>query len=139
MVIDTSALLAILNNEPDAVAFEAAVETDPIRLMSVGTYLETAIVVESRKGEAGGRELDLWLHRAEVELVPVDVEHADLARSAYRRYGKGRHLAGLNYGDCFAYALAKSSAEPLLFKGEDFSQTDVASVEAVIGLGQLDR
>ena len=120
MVIDTSALLAILNNEPDAVAFEAAVETDPIRLMSVGTYLETAIVVESRKGEAGGRELDLWLHRAEVELVPVDVEHADLARSAYRRYGKGRHLASLNYGDCFAYALAKSSAEPLLFKGEDF-------------------
>ena len=135
MVIDTSALLAILNNEPDAVAFEAAVETDPIRLMSVGTYLETAIVVESRKGEAGGRELDLWLHRAEVELVPVDVEHADLARSAYRRYGKGRHLAGLNYGDCFAYALAKSSAEPLLFKGEDFSQTDVASVE----LGLPDR
>jgi ribonuclease VapC len=139
MVIDTSALLAILNNEPDAVAFEAAVEKDPIRLMSVGTYLETAIVVESRKGEAGGRELDLWLHRAEVELVPVDVEHADLARSAYRRYGRGRHPAGLNYGDCFAYALAKSSAEPLLFKGEDFSQTDVASVEAVIGLGQLDR
>lgn len=135
MVIDTSALLAILNNESDAVAFEAAVETDPIRLMSVGTYLETAIVVESRKGEAGGRELDLWLHRAEVELVPVDVEHADLARSAYRRYGKGRHLAGLNYGDCFAYALAKSSAEPLLFKGEDFSQTDVASVE----LGLPDR
>jgi ribonuclease VapC len=139
MVIDTSALLAILNNEPDAVAFEAAVEKDPIRLMSVGTYLETAIVVESRKGEAGGRELDLWLHRAEVELVPVDVEHADLARSAYRRYGRGRHPAGLKYGDCFAYALAKSSAEPLLFKGEDFSQTDVASVEAVIGLGQLDR
>lgn len=129
MVIDTSALLAILNNEPEAVALEAAVETDPIRLMSTGTYLETAIVVESRKGEAGGRELDLWLHRAEVELVPVDVEHADLARSAYRRYGKGRHPASLNYGDCFAYALAKSSAEPLFFKGENFSQTDVASVD----------
>jgi ribonuclease VapC len=129
MVIDTSALLAILNNEPAAVAFEAAVETDPSRLMSVGTYLETATVVESRKGEAGGGELDLWLHRAEVELVPVDVEHADLARSAYRRYGKGRHPAGLNYGDCFAYALANSSAEPLLFKGEDFSHTELASVE----------
>jgi ribonuclease VapC len=128
MVIDTSALLAILNNELEAVAFEAAVEADPIRLMSTGTYLETAIVVESRKGEPGGRELDLWLHRAEVELIPVEAEHARLARSAYRRFGKGRHPAGLNYGDCFAYALARASGEPLLFKGEDFSQTDVASV-----------
>ncbi|WP_129662985.1 type II toxin-antitoxin system VapC family toxin [Phytoactinopolyspora endophytica] len=130
MVIDTSALVAMLTDEPEAAAIEEAVETDPVRLMSTASFLETAIVIESRYGEAGGRELDLWLHRANVDLVAVDTEQAELARVAYRRYGKGRHPAGLNYGDCFAYALASSSGEPLLFKGDDFPQTDVTAVSA---------
>ena len=129
MVIDTSALIAMLSDEPDAERFEAAVEADPIRLMSTASYLETAIVIESRFGEPGGRELDLWLHRAGVDLVAVDTDQADLARAAYRKYGKGRHLAALNYGDCFSYALARISGQPLLCKGGDFARTDVVVVE----------
>ncbi|SRR6266508_5427529 len=127
MVIDTSALVAMLSDEPGAETLEAAVEEDLVRLMSTASLLETAIVIESRYGESGGRELDLWLHRARVDLVPVSVEHAETARLAYRQFGKGRHPAGLNYGDCFAYALAKVSAETLLFKGNDFTRTDIAS------------
>jgi ribonuclease VapC len=130
MVIDTSALVAMLSDEPEAERFEALVEADPVRLMSTASYLETAIVVESRLGEAGGRELDLWLHRAAVDLVAVHPEQAHAARVAYRRYGKGRHVAGLNYGDCVAYALAKISGEPLLFKGDDFTRTDLVAVSA---------
>jgi ribonuclease VapC len=128
MVIDTSALVAMLNNEPEAQRFEAAVEEDHVRLMSTASYLETAIVIETRFGEAGGRELDLWLHRAAVDLVSVDADQADTARVAYRCYGKGRHRAGLNYGDCFSYALAKVSGQPLLFKGDDFARTDIRVV-----------
>lgn len=129
MVIDSSALVAMLNDEPDAAHLEAAVEADPVRLMSTASYVEAAIVVETRFGEPGGRELDLWLHRAGVDLVAVDATQAETARAAYRRYGKGRHRAGLNYGDCFAYALAKISGQPLLFKGDDFSHTDIGVVE----------
>jgi len=125
MVIDTSALLAILFNEPDAEHFELALEADPIRLMSAASLLETAIVVEARLGEAGGQELDLLLDNAQVTIVPFTAEHAKIARQAFRTYGKGRHPAGLNYGDCFSYALAKVSGELLLFKGDDFSQTDI--------------
>ncbi|MGH3646999.1 MAG: type II toxin-antitoxin system VapC family toxin [Micromonosporaceae bacterium] len=125
MVIDTSALVAMLTDEPGAESFEAAVETDPVKLMSTASLVETAIVIESRYGEPGGRELDLWLHRAGVDLVPLSADHADTARLAYRQFGKGRHAASLNYGDCFAYALAKVSGEPLLFKGNDFSRTDI--------------
>lgn len=128
MVIDTSALVAMLGDEPEAHRFEAAVEADPVRLMSTASYLEAAIVIETRFGEPGGRELDLWLHRARVELVSVDAAQADAARSAYRRYGRGRHRAGLNYGDCFAYALASISGEPLLCKGDDFAHTDIGVV-----------
>ncbi len=130
MVIDTSALVAMLNDESEAERFEAAVEADPVRLMSTASYLETAIVIEARFGEPGGRELDLWLHRAAVDLVSVDANQADVARVAYRAYGKGRHRAGLNYGDCFSYALAKISSQPLLFKGDDFAHTDVGVVPA---------
>lgn len=126
MVIDTSALVAMLGDEPEAERFEVAVEADPVRLMSTASYLETAIVIETRFGEPGGRELDLWLHRATVDLVAVDIDQADTARLAYRTYGKGRHRASLNYGDCFSYALAKISGEPLLCKGADFEHTDVA-------------
>ena len=129
MVIETSALVAMLTDEPDAQRFEAAVEADPVRLMSTASYLEAAIVIEQRFGEPGGRELDLWLHRAGVDLVSVDAEQAEVARSAYRRFGKGRNRAGLNYGDCFAYALAKVSGEPLLYKGDDFANTDIGAVD----------
>ena len=132
MVIETSALVAMLTNEPEAERFEAAVETDPVRLMSTASYLEAAIVVEQRFGEPGGRELDLWLHRAGVDLVGVDAAQADVARSAYRRFGKGRDPAGLNYGDCFAYALAKVSGEPLLFKGDDIAHTDIGVVDTTL-------
>ena len=83
------------------------------------------MVLETRLGEAGGSELDLWLYKISAEIVPVSAELGDIARRAWRRYGKGRHSAGLNYGDCFSYALAISTAEPLLFKGNDFSETDV--------------
>jgi len=129
MVIETSALVAMLTNEPEAERFEAAVEADPVRMMSTASYLEAATVVEQRFGEPGGRELDLWLHRAGVDLVSVDAEQADVARSAYRRFGKGRNRAGLNYGDCFAYALAKVSGEPLLYKGDDFAHTDIGAAK----------
>jgi ribonuclease VapC len=129
MVIDTSALVAMLTDEPDAVLFEASVADDPVRTMSTASYLETAIVIESRFGESGGRELDLWLHRASVSLVAVSADQAEVARAAYRQYGKGRHRAGLNYGDCFSYALAKVSGQPLLFKGDDFGHTDVVAAQ----------
>ncbi|TAL01559.1 MAG: type II toxin-antitoxin system VapC family toxin [Rhodospirillaceae bacterium] len=125
MVIDTSVISAILFNEPEAADFERRIVEDPVRLISAGTFLETAIVVEARLGDAGGREFDLWLQRADVEIVPVDAEQADLARRAWRQFGKGRHAAGINYGDCFSYALAISRDETLLFKGADFSKTDV--------------
>jgi ribonuclease VapC len=130
MVIDTSALVAMLSDDPEAERFEAAVEADHQRLMSTASYLETAIVIETRFGEPGGRELDLWLHRAKVDLVALDVDQADTARVAYRKYGKGRHRASLNYGDCFSYALAKISGQPLLFKGDDFQHTDLLSCVA---------
>lgn len=126
MVIDTSAVLAVLMDEAESEAIRVAIEGDPVRLMSTASFVEASIVVETRYGEAGGRELDLLLHTAQVELVPVDREQAAVARDAYRAWGKGRHQAGLNFGDCFAYALARVSGEPLLFKGEDFGHTDVA-------------
>ena len=127
MVIDTSALVAILRGEPEAPALARAIAADPTRLASAVSVLEAAIVMEARKGPSGGRELDLLLQKAGVDVVPLAREHVDLAREAYARYGKARHPAGLNLGDCCAYALARYSGEPLLFKGRDFSQTDVKS------------
>jgi ribonuclease VapC len=124
MVIDTSALAAIFFREPERQGFVEAILEDRRRLVSAATMLETGIVVEGRKGEAAGRELDLFVVRAVLEIVPFDAEQADIARSAWRKYGKGRHPAGLNYGDCFSYALAKVTGEPLLAKGTDFAQTD---------------
>ena len=128
MIIDTSALLAILLNEPEAVRYRVAIENDPVRLMSAGSLLESCIVTETRFGEAGGRDLDLLLYKARVEIAAVNAEQVEVARHAFRTFGKGRHPAGLNFGDCFAYALSKTSGEPLLFKGEDFSRTDVERV-----------
>ena len=127
MVLDTSALIAVLLDESDAAVFRLAIEADPVRLLSAATLVETSIVIEARVGEAGGRELDRLLQKADVEVVAVDAEQAELARHAFRKFGKGRHSASLNYGDCFSYALAESRGEPLLFKGGDFAKTDVAA------------
>ncbi len=125
MVIDTSAVLAVLFDKPESPSIRQAIEDDPIRLMSSGSFLETAIVIEARFGEHGGRELDLLLHTAKIEIVSVDRDQAEVARQGYRRYGKGRHPAGLNFGDCFGYALSRCTGEKLLYKGNDFSRTDV--------------
>lgn len=129
MVVDTSALLTILFDEEDAERVEISIENDPIRRVSAATVLECAIVVESRYGEPGGRELDLLLQKAGVEVIPVDASHVEIARAAYRRWGKGRDRAGLDFGDCFSYALSVTTGEPLLFKGGDFARTDVVPVE----------
>lgn len=126
MVIDTSALAAIFSAEPERDPFLTAITASESRLVSAATVLETGIVVEGRQGEAAGREFDLFVVRADLQIVAVDAEQADLARSAWRKYGKGRHPAALNFGDCFSYALAKASGEPLLAKGTDFASTDIA-------------
>jgi len=128
VVIDTSALLAILLGEPERAQFLQLLSGSETRLLSAANALETAIVVESRRGEAAGRELDLFLHRTKIEIVAVDAEQVSIARFAWRKYGKGRHPAALNFGDCFAYALTKTSNEPLLAKGEDFRRTDLQMV-----------
>lgn len=125
MILDTSALLAALFDEPDADYFERAIANAATCRMSVANHLEAAMVIESRMGDEGGRQLDNFVETAEVELMPVTPEQARAARLAWRRYGKGNHPAGLNFGDCFAYALAEVSQEPLLFKGDDFSLTDI--------------
>jgi len=127
MVIDTSALLAILQDEPERRAFNEALEAAASRAMSVATFVEVSIVIESRHGVAGLRELDHFVDRAGIELVSVDVEQGQVARGAFSRFGKGRHPAGLNFGDCFAYALAQVLGEPLLYKGDDFPHTDIAA------------
>ena len=128
MVIDSSALIAILLGEAEAEAIVHAIAEDPKRLVSVLNVLESAVVIEARKGPAGARELDLLLHEGAIEPVHMDIEQVAIARDAYRRFGKGRHPAKLNIGDCCAYALAVQTGEPLLFKGDDFSKTDVKTV-----------
>lgn len=126
MVSDTSALAAIFFGEPERQKFLQAIISSSTRLISAATLLETGMVVESRLGDAAGRELDLFLIRANFQIVALDADQAELARSAWRQFGKGRHPAALNYGDCFSYALAKWTGEPLLAKGNDFRLTDVA-------------
>jgi ribonuclease VapC len=125
MVIDTSALLAIFLAEPERKDFLDLIVEAPRPLISAANALETGIVLEARRGEAAGREFDLFVVRANLDVVSVDAEQVEIARSAWRKYGKGRHPAALNFGDCFAYALAKSSGEPLLAKGADFARTDI--------------
>lgn len=127
MIIDTSAILAILLGEPDSIYYENAIAANRPRRISAVTLLEAAIVLESRGGIKAGHELDALLATAAVELMPVTPEQANAARQAWRRFGKGNHPARLNFGDCFVYALAKTMDEPLLFKGEDFNRTDVHS------------
>lgn len=126
MVIDTSALIAILQDEPERAEFNRAIEAAERRALSVVSFVEASMVIETRYGADGVRDLDLLIAKAGIELVAVDTNQAHAARNAFRIYGKGRHPAGLNFGDCFPYALARTEGEPLLFKGLDFSQTDVA-------------
>ena len=125
MIVDSSALLAILFSEPDARKHASAIMAATPCRMSVANVLEASIVVERRGGATAAHELDTLLESAQIELVPVTVEHLEAARRAWRRFGKGNHPAALNFGDCFAYALAKATGEPLLFKGGDFAQTDI--------------
>ena len=127
MVIDTSAILAILNLEPEAETFSEALQNDPVRLLSAGTALELSIIVKARKEETGIQELDFFIYKAGIEVVSFDKKQLNLARYAFSEYGKGRHPASLNFGDCFAYALCKTSGQPLLFKGADFVQTDIVA------------
>lgn len=128
MVLDSSAVMALLLDESDADSMRLAIADSATRLMSAATLVEASLVIENRNGEAGGRELDLLISRLGIVIVPVDAEQAAEARRGWRRFGRGRHAAALNYGDLFSYALSRTTGEPLLFKGEDFARTDVARV-----------
>jgi ribonuclease VapC len=125
MVVDTSAILSVLLKEPEALLFLGKLYRTQSRHISAVNYMESSMVLMSRLGDSTEGTLDRMLQRAGIEIMPVSVDQAKLACEAFRQYGKGRHSAGLNFGDCFSYALAKSTAEPLLFKGQDFSQTDI--------------
>jgi len=127
MVIDSSALVAILMKEPGWLDLAKVLDDTPRRMISAATLVETSMVLEARKGVEGARDLDALLQRAGVEIVPVDAPQAQLARAAWRSFGKGNHPASLNYGDLFSYALAKVTGLPLLYKGRDFSRTDAIS------------
>jgi ribonuclease VapC len=127
MVLDSSALLAILFSESQRHAFVEAIDAEPVRLLSVASLTECSIVVSSRRAAAGLRDLDQLVSRAGIQLEAVDVEQAYVARDAWQRFGKGRHPAALNFGDCFSYALAYVTGEPLLFAGRDFAMTDIAA------------
>jgi ribonuclease VapC len=127
MVLDTSAILAILQNEPERRPFNEAIETAETRVLSVASFVESLMIIESRYGADGVRDLDLFISKAQLELVAVDLEQAHLARQAFRQFGKGRHPAGLNFGDCFSYALARSRSDALLYKGSDFGRCDIES------------
>jgi ribonuclease VapC len=122
MVIDSSALVAVFLNEPERKRFLDLILSVDRKLISAVTVVEAGIVLESRATEVTAREFDLFLHEAGVEIVSVDAELADRARMAFRRYGKGRHPAGLNFGDCFTHALASISGEPVLAKGDEFER-----------------
>lgn len=126
MIVDTSALVAILLNESDAEVYARAINEADAPRMSAATFVEAAIVVEALAGDSGSRQFDAFMRSAGIAIEPVTEEHAHVARQAWSDFGKGRHAARLNFGDCFAYALARASGEPLLFKGEDFRHTDVS-------------
>jgi ribonuclease VapC len=125
IVVDSSALIAILENEQGAATYAGALAEADAALISAATLVETAIVMLNRHGERSARVLDELVQTAGLEVESVTVEQAHLAREAYAAFGKSRSSAGLNFGDCFSYALAKSTAVPLLFKGDDFSRTDI--------------
>jgi ribonuclease VapC len=128
MILDTSALAAIFFAEPEAVLYIQLIHDADRCRISAANFVELSIVIEGQIGLDAGRQCDTFLRRAGILVEPVTLEQAHLARQAFLDFGKRRHPAGLNFGDCFAYALAKATAEPLLFKGEDFKKTDIASV-----------
>jgi ribonuclease VapC len=125
MILDTSPLVAILANEPDAEPYIQAISRAPHCRISAGNFIELSIVIQSQFGAEVLQQCDALFRRVGIVIEPVTVDQARLARQAFQDFGKGRHAAGLNFGDCFAYALAKTTREPLLFKGQDFSKTDV--------------
>ena len=125
MILDTSAMVAILYREPEASAFVQLIHDADLCRISVATYVELSMVVENQLGPHGMRQAEAFFRRAGIVIEPVTLDHGELARQAFLDFGKGRHKAGLNYGDCFSYALAKATGEALLFKGNDFSQTDI--------------
>lgn len=127
MIIDSSAVVSIVLEEPDASLYISAIVNDSTRMISAATLVETSIVLMRRRKADSLLALDTLMTRLRILVIPVDHEQAVLAREGFRRYGKGRDQAGLNFGDCFSYALAKQTGEPLLFKGNDFSQTDILS------------
>jgi ribonuclease VapC len=127
MIIDTSALVAILYREPEAEAFARMIHDADICRISVASYVELSMVIETQLGPEGMRQAEVFLRRAGITVEPVTVEQGELARQAFLDFGKGRHRAGLNFSDCFSYALAKAMGEKLLFKGNDFSQTDITA------------
>jgi ribonuclease VapC len=125
MILDTSAMVAILYREPEAAEFTRLIHDADVCRISVANYVELSMVVESQLGPEAGRQAEAFLRRAGIVTEPITVAHGEIARQAFLDFGKGRHKAGLNFGDCFAYALAKATGEPLLFKGEDFGKTDI--------------
>lgn len=129
MIVDTSAIIAILRNEPDAIELGEAMQRSPICRMSAVSYVEAGVVTDSNRNPVLSRRLDDLLRDMRMSIETVTPQQALIARQAYRDFGKGRHKAGLNFGDCFAYALAKDMDEPLLFKGRDFAHTDVEAAE----------
>jgi ribonuclease VapC len=133
MVVDSSALLAILRKEPEAARFTRAILGDSVRLISAANFLEAGIVIDNQAGLSAGRRLDEFVERAGIGIEPVTEQQVRIARQAYVDFGRGNHPAGLNFGDCFAYALAKATGELLLFKGEDFAQTDTRAHAAGSG------
>lgn len=130
MVVDTSALMAVILDEPEAGQFRNLIADASMLKVSAVSVLEASLILEGRLRPEASRELDLLLRDTGFEVVPFDEQQVRLARRAWRRYGKGNHPAGLNLGDCASYALSKVTGEPLLFKGNDFSQTDVVSALA---------
>ncbi len=128
MIVDSSAVIAVLKDEPDAASISAVLERTPLCRMSAINFAETGIVVDTNRNPVLSRRFDDLIRDVGIQVEPVTLEQAKIARQAYRDFGKGRHKAGLNLGDCFAYALAKETGEPLLFKGEDFRHTDLKSV-----------
>ena len=124
MVIDTSALIAIILREADGGRFRQLIEAAPVREISAASLSETGIVMLGKRGPIGVDEMQALVHSLGISIVPLEQSHAQLAIAAYEQFGKGRHPAGLNYGDCFSYALAKARGEPLLAKGDDFTRTD---------------
>jgi len=129
MIVDSSAIIAILRNEPDAGALAEALQEAPVRRISAVTYVEAAAVADNDRDPVLSRRLDELVRNAQMRIEPVSPGQAEIARQAYRDFGKGRHRAGLNLGDCFAYALAKEKGESLLFKGDDFCHTDIEAAQ----------